>query len=349
KEWLGFNLVEQQKAIHEMALSGEIGISTPLNRAEWGTISQMLVVPKPFLKATETLSTGNTPFSQALPLVRELEKIQGINVPGWGRPLSPDLQALVRWLKKGIRRQLDPLRSSTVHMMAAMCNLKVKGSMCTGSPKTLDHWTQVLVNKVREAQVQRQGDVEEGEPFYWGSTPSTSQSPPRQPLPMWAMGMASMLGSNAEALALVAAYLAEDMEMLLCDPLAYWASRSQIQMDLATVAHKHLSCPPTSILSERVFSITGDVVIPHCTCLDPGLVEQLVFLKVNLPLLGFPRLQVQTEGVPLSSLCLHLFMFYFFKPVNAPLSAGGNTHCITSQQRKNMSLLCFHDRMNLEV
>ena len=169
-----------------------------------------MVVLKPFIKATETLSAGNTRLSQVIPLVRELEKqmekFQRINVPGWGRPLSPNVQALVRQLKEGIRRRLDPLQSSPVHMMVSMCDQRVKGSMCTGSTKTLHHWTQLLVNKVREAELQRSGDVEEGDPLSCAFTPSTStsastsQSPPCQTLQMWAMGMASMLVSKCTRL-----------------------------------------------------------------------------------------------------------------------------------------------------
>uniref|UniRef100_A0A7M4F2J3 BED-type domain-containing protein n=1 Tax=Crocodylus porosus TaxID=8502 RepID=A0A7M4F2J3_CROPO len=301
-------LMEQQKAIHEMALLGEIGISGPFNRAEWDTISQILVVLKPFLEATETLSASDALLSQVIPTVKELqsqmESFQGISVPGWGKPLSPDVQALVRRLKEGIRKRLDPLQSSTVHVLAAMCDPRVKGSVC--SSQSLNQWTEVLVKRVREAEQRRQGDVEEGDPLSHASMPSPSQSPPPpQVLPMWAKGMASMVGSRGtrphhqagSTQALVATYLAEDVEPLLCDPLAYWASRSQMWPDLATVACEHLSCPPTSVPSERVFSIAEDVVTPHHPCLDPGLVEQLVFLKVNLPLLGFPKLQVPRAGV----------------------------------------------------
>uniref|UniRef100_A0A7M4F5A3 Uncharacterized protein n=1 Tax=Crocodylus porosus TaxID=8502 RepID=A0A7M4F5A3_CROPO len=175
-------------------------------------MSQILVVLKPFLEATETLSAGDALLSQVIPLERELEKqmekFQGINVPGWGRPVSPDVQALVRQLKEVIRRWLDPLWSSAVHMMAGICDLKVKGSMCTGSTKTLDHWTQVLVNKVRETKVQ-------------------SQSPPCQPLPMWAMDKVSMLGSKrtrpqlrtGSVEASVATYLTEEVDQMWQDLL----------------------------------------------------------------------------------------------------------------------------------
>ena len=125
-------LVEQQKAIHEMALLGEIGISSPLNRAEWDTISQILVVLKPFIKAAETLGATDVLLSQVIPMVRsQMESFQGINVPGRGKPLSPDVQALVKRLKEGIRKWLEPLCTSMVHMLAAMCDLRVKDSICS--------------------------------------------------------------------------------------------------------------------------------------------------------------------------------------------------------------------------
>ena len=74
--------------------------------------------------------------------------------------------------------------------------------------------------------------------------------------------------------------------------------------DLATAAREYLCCPPTSVPSERVFSMAADVVTPHRTCLDPGLGEQLVLLKVNLPLPGVPKRRVQAERTPPSSLHL---------------------------------------------
>lgn len=38
-----------------------------------------------------------------------------------------------------------------------------------------------------------------------------------------------------------------------------------------------------------------NAVTPHCTSLGLGLVEELVFLKVNLSLLEFPKVYLQKE------------------------------------------------------
>ena len=90
-----------------------LGISGPLNKTEWDTISQILVVLKPFLEATETLRTGNALLRQVIPIVRELEnemeKFQGIDVPGSSKLLSSDMLALVKQLEEGIKKWLDLL------------------------------------------------------------------------------------------------------------------------------------------------------------------------------------------------------------------------------------------------
>ena len=86
----------------------------------------------------------------------------------------------------------------------------------------------------------------------------------------------------------------------------------KLQPDAAKSGH---GCSGTPVLStDQCSKQEGvqhrDVVPPHCTCLDPGLVEQMVSLKVNLSLLRLPKLQVQME-------CTHsvhtYFLFSFFK------------------------------------
>lgn len=47
-----------------------------------------------------------------------------------------------------------------------------------------------------------------------------------------------------------------------------------------------LSCRPTRVPSEKVFSQAGVIVRPHYSCLESGSIEKPIFLKVNLPLLG---------------------------------------------------------------
>lgn len=82
----------------------------------------------------------------------------------------------------------------------------------------------------------------------------------------------------------VEAYLADGDISLTDDPVKYWSGKLQCWPNLTRFALQHLSCPPTSVQSERVFSTAGNVVSPQRANLDPSHVEQLVFIKVNADL-----------------------------------------------------------------
>jgi len=54
---------------------------------------------------------------------------------------------------------------------------------------------------------------------------------------------------------------------------------------LSPLAQKFLAPPPTSVLSERLFSTAGDTISDHRCCLLPENAETLIFLKFNSHLL----------------------------------------------------------------
>ncbi|XP_053575545.1 zinc finger BED domain-containing protein 6-like [Bombina bombina] len=65
------------------------------------------------------------------------------------------------------------------------------------------------------------------------------------------------------------------------DPLSYWKSKKILWPELSHIAFQYLSCPPTSVQSERVFSAAGSVVTDHRNRLSSVNVDRLTFLKMN--------------------------------------------------------------------
>jgi len=47
----------------------------------------------------------------------------------------------------------------------------------------------------------------------------------------------------------------------------------------------YLAPPPTSVPSERLFSVSGDVISEHRTRLNPDNAEKLIFMKYNASLI----------------------------------------------------------------
>ena len=53
----------------------------------------------------------------------------------------------------------------------------------------------------------------------------------------------------------------------------------------AKLARFFLGAPPTSVPSERLFSIAGDVISDHRSSILPENAEKLIFMKCNIPLM----------------------------------------------------------------
>uniref|UniRef100_A0A803TK93 BED-type domain-containing protein n=1 Tax=Anolis carolinensis TaxID=28377 RepID=A0A803TK93_ANOCA len=323
-------MVEQQKAVHGISLTLVAPVSKLVpTKQEWDTISQLIDVLKPFKHATETLSESKALLSQAVPMVlglrRHLERLgAGRTLDSLAGPLTPPVQEVVRRLSFAVRKRLEPLLSSKVHRLAALCDPRLKYNVC---PKDFTVWKAQLVNLVREVFAARVGETGTVAPLpEMPATPSTSASgesdspgepaggcrrvtdlQPRPGNAFFAETVAILAHSEDSSLLASAQkvdsaecsvnrYFEEPPEIISCDPLAYWASRDHMWPDLSHVARQFLSCPPTSVQSERVFSLAGDVVTPHRSLLDPQTVEKLVFLEANLPVLNFPDLDFDTDA-----------------------------------------------------
>ena len=76
------------------------------------------------------------------------------------------------------------------------------------------------------------------------------------------------------------------------DPMQWWQENLSVYPYLSLLAQKYLSCPPSSVESERVFSTGGNVYTPHRNRLNPEMGERLIFLHFNLNLL--PKLEYPT-------------------------------------------------------
>lgn len=83
--------------------------------------------------------------------------------------------------------------------------------------------------------------------------------------------------------------LYENMEMLPRDenPFIWWHENGQRFPLLSVLASKYLSAPPSSVESERIFSVGGNVNTPKRNRLSPDTSESLMFLHHNLRIFDF--------------------------------------------------------------
>lgn len=64
-------------------------------------------------------------------------------------------------------------------------------------------------------------------------------------------------------------------------PLKWWKENESNFPHLAKIAKKYLSAPPSSVFSERVFSLAGNIITERRSSLLSSKAEMLVFIKSN--------------------------------------------------------------------
>jgi len=85
----------------------------------------------------------------------------------------------------------------------------------------------------------------------------------------------------------VATYFSQSLLPINQNPLTWWQVNKHCLPTLAQLALVYLSPPPSSVQSERIFSLAGEVYDDHRSRLMAENAERLVFLKFNLPLLNY--------------------------------------------------------------
>lgn len=85
----------------------------------------------------------------------------------------------------------------------------------------------------------------------------------------------------------IAKYMAMDKVQREANPLQWWGDNMIVLTSLAPLAKKYLSSPPSSIESERLFSIGGNIYSPHRNRLTASNGEMLMFLNYNLRMFNF--------------------------------------------------------------
>nr|KAI8768910.1 zinc finger BED domain-containing protein 4-like [Biomphalaria glabrata] len=80
-------------------------------------------------------------------------------------------------------------------------------------------------------------------------------------------------------------YLSEPLIHRKDDPVLWWKVNASRFPGLAKVAQIYLAPPPTSVPSERLFSVAGRIINDYRTKLIPDNAEKLIFLKYNSSLI----------------------------------------------------------------
>ncbi len=298
-------LVDQRRAVQIMTQESNMGKApTIIYPNEWGLASDMLTVLIPFEEVTRALSKHSASISEVIPLLHGLCSIirslhageesedesnqfmagdddQDATV-GLGQDVAAEsrerlgtaARKLAANLSKELKWRFEPIFANSTFLLATLLDPRYKAS-CFPNNVDVEALKRTLLLRMElcDPVATPARNTEE--------TPATSST-----------SVLSFLQKKKSAIPMrthlpsgdVEAYLADGDISLTDDPVKYWSGKLQCWPNLTRFALQHLSCPPTSVQSERVFSTAGNVVSPQRANLDPSHVEQLVFIKVNADL-----------------------------------------------------------------
>ncbi len=90
----------------------------------------------------------------------------------------------------------------------------------------------------------------------------------------------------------------QDMEEKIVDPLPWWKEHERRFPILARLARRFLCTPATSVPSEHLFSVCGNIVTQKRASLTPSSVGLLAFLTENCDLFGGRRKRLDEYRKP---------------------------------------------------
>ena len=276
--------IEQQQAICAVLLDSRADRQLMPTDEEISIVEELIVILKSFREGTEIMSGEKYPsLGMVLPL---LKKILSTLIPKEGdasfvrqvkNAVRTDLES--RYQNDKVKRMLriatylDP-RFKTLPFVDTSERLEIKMAVVSEltsfielkqgnspeSPRSPDRDVSVQSSSTKKRKLEN---------FFDDIMGSSSETDASQP---------SEIASFE-----VDRYHTEAPLTLACkEPLAWWKMRAAQYVHLSELAKKILCIPATSVPSERVFSVAGNIINEKRSRLKPDNVDKLIFLYKNM-------------------------------------------------------------------
>ncbi|XP_065130356.2 zinc finger BED domain-containing protein 4-like [Paramisgurnus dabryanus] len=274
-------MLEQKRAI--TAYSSDHGHFTCPTADEWDVAANLAETLTPLEEITKEMSKADSSASCIIPCVGVLKCL--LESQG---PTSKGIQTLRKTMLESLNKRFSKLVKESKEVVLA-CLLDPRYKERPLSAETL---TQA------KAWLREETEMTPPDP-----TPTESASeegdPKRQRVEDQAHSLLdslydTMLTSTSHAQAPEG--ILEELERYMSEPvidrkrgnpLEWWKHNNSRFKGLSCQARRYLSCPPSSVPSERVFSTIGNIYEEKRSTLKGENAEKLCFLHYNLPLLDW--------------------------------------------------------------
>ncbi|XP_068132438.1 zinc finger BED domain-containing protein 4 [Hyperolius riggenbachi] len=265
-------LIEQKRAIDEMSI--ECNFRELISCDQWEVIQSVCHALKPFEAASKEMSMHTATLSQVIPMIHILNrKIEMLFEETMG------IDTMLKSLKEAMVCRLSSTLHDPRYVFATLLDPRYKASLFAE-----EEAEEYKLGLIRELEILN--STSDDAPVLNGCNKHSSNQDDN----IWSL-VANIKKSKTmkEKLPedIVLAYLEEEVLEHNCDPLTYWNLKKSSWPVLSKLAVKFLGCPPSIVPSEKLFNTSSDNTNFNQTRLIMEHFEQLIFLKVNLPLIYF--------------------------------------------------------------
>ncbi|XP_068611574.1 zinc finger BED domain-containing protein 4 [Brachionichthys hirsutus] len=275
-------LVEQRTAIDEMSI--ECNFREMVSCDQWEVMLSVCNALKPFEVAYREMNNRTATLGQVIPLIHILNKKIDLLFDE-----TVGIDNMLRSLKEAMVSRMSAALHDPRYTWATLLDPRYKTSLFT--EEEAEQCKQDLILDLDSSSSTSMG-VKSPLPNGCDESPVSSNISPENEENLWSL-MADIRQKiqqeekpKSSELA-VLEYLEEDILDQSCDPLDYWNLKKFLWPELAKVAARYVGCPPSIVPTETLFS-TASI---NCTLNQPRPslenMEDLLFLKVNLPLIYF--------------------------------------------------------------
>lgn len=270
-------MLEQKRAI--TTYSSDHGHFVCPTAEEWDVAANLVETLTPLEQVTNELSRADASASCIIPNISVLKQV--LMSEG---PTTRGIQTLRKTMLESLERRFDKVIGSKQVVLACLLDPRYKERPL--SSETLAHAKAWLADDgAMPAQSTPQDRVtseEEGSPkrLRVGSLLDNLLDQMLSPA-----GQEETPKGIQEELDI---YLQEPVvDRRTGDPLKWWEENAKRFQGLSIQARRYLSCPPSSVPSERVFSTVGNIYGDKRSSLKGENAKKLGFLHYNLPLLDY--------------------------------------------------------------
>ena len=280
-------LVEQRVAIyavlHDATVTKAEHKNLDLKEDQWELLSQMVTVLKPLQMATTVFSLEqNASCSIIYPVINGLLFNHLVGAEGD----LPAVQRFKRTVALELERRFAPSSDVTAKSLPVLCAAVDPryAHLRFLSPEQREITREELIGRLEALEIEESDSTDCTEA---DGPPSKKRMSPEKDSAISAMQFLLGTLSEKESIDTSSDEVEHFQKEHALDPdsnaLEWWKKNAERLPTLSRLARQLLCIPATSVPSERIFSISGNIVTKKRASLKPENVDMLVFLNKNLP------------------------------------------------------------------